>query len=95
MSQVLGVLFDPGELEAAAEFSTKDRDAAGSVDFVDLLNSFVTSMLEVRMLFCHSDDFCASPKLVSMLSRAFAAINGCTTIIKCIRLGRPCDYGSI
>ena len=55
MSQVLGVLFSPGGLEVAAELSTKNRDAAGSVDFVVWLNSFVISMLEVRMLFCHSD----------------------------------------
>ena len=48
------VLFDPGELEVAAEFSTKDCDAAGSVDFVVLLNSFMINVLEVR-LFCHSD----------------------------------------
>ena len=47
-------MFDPGELEVAAEFSTKDRDAAGSVDFVVFLNSFMISVLEVR-LFCHSD----------------------------------------
>ena len=47
------VLFDSGDLEVAAEFSTKNKDAAGSVDFVVLLNNFVISVLEVRMLFCH------------------------------------------
>ena len=52
------------ELEVAAEFSTKDRDAAGSMDFVVLLNSFVISVLEVRMLFCHSDaSFVCIPKV--------------------------------
>lgn len=50
-------LFCSGELEVAAEFNTTDSDAAGSVDFVVLLNSFVISVLEVRTLFCHS---CAS-----------------------------------
>ncbi|KAL3163153.1 hypothetical protein ABBQ32_009563 [Trebouxia sp. C0010 RCD-2024] len=38
-----------GELEVAAEFSTKDSDAAGSVDFVVLLNSFVISVLEGKL----------------------------------------------
>ncbi|KAL0040302.1 hypothetical protein WJX77_002769 [Trebouxia sp. C0004] len=38
-----------GELEVAAEFSTKDRDAAGSVDFVVLLKSFVISLLEGKV----------------------------------------------
>ena len=41
-------------MEVAAEVSTKDRDAAGSVDFVVLSNSFAISVVEVR-LFCHSD----------------------------------------
>ena len=62
------VLFDPGDLEIAAEFNTKDCDAAGSVDFAVLSKSFVISVLEVR-LFCHSD---AS---FLCMSRAFAAIN--------------------
>lgn len=53
-----------GELEVAAEFSTKDSDAAGSVDFVVLLNSFVISVLEVTTLFCHSyATFLCIPKL--------------------------------
>lgn len=43
------VLFDPGELEVAAEFSTKDCDAAGSVDFVVLLNSFMINVLEGKL----------------------------------------------
>ena len=51
----VSVLCDSGHLEVAAEFSTKDKDAAGSVDFVVLLNNFVISVLEVRMLFCHLD----------------------------------------
>ncbi|KAL3140352.1 hypothetical protein ABBQ38_004616 [Trebouxia sp. C0009 RCD-2024] len=38
-----------GELEVAAEFSTKDSDAAGSVDFVVLLNSFVISVVEGKL----------------------------------------------
>ena len=45
----------PGELEVAAELSIKDSDATGSVDFAVLSNRFVISVLEVRMLFCHSD----------------------------------------
>ncbi len=49
------VWLDSGDLEVAAEFSTKDKDAAGSVDFVVLLNTFVISVLEVTMLFCHVD----------------------------------------
>ncbi len=52
--EITSVLFNSGELEVAAEFKTKDRDAAGSVDFVVLLKSFVISVVEVR-LFCHSD----------------------------------------
>ena len=60
----LFILFNPGELEVAAEFSTKDSDAAGSVDFVVLLNSFVISVLEVTTLFCHSyATFLCIPKL--------------------------------
>ncbi|KAL0047698.1 hypothetical protein WJX82_009730 [Trebouxia sp. C0006] len=38
-----------GELEVAAEFNTTDSDAAGSVDFVVLLNSFVISVLEGKL----------------------------------------------
>ena len=55
LNMTVSVLFDSGDLEVAAEFSTKDKDAAGSVDFVVLLNNFVISVLEVRMLFCHLD----------------------------------------
>ena len=49
------ILFDSGDLEVAAEFSTKDKDAAGSVNFVVLLNNFVISVLELRLLICHLD----------------------------------------
>ena len=65
----LFVLFDPGELEVVAEFRTKDSEAAGSVDFVVLLNSFVISVLEVRMLCCHSD--ASVLYIVSILLKAF------------------------
>ena len=43
MSQVLamGVLFNPGELEVAAEFSTKLCDAASKAGFVVWLDSYV------------------------------------------------------
>lgn len=50
LKTTLLILFNPGELEVAAEFSTKDSDATGSVDFVILLNSFVISVVEVRTL---------------------------------------------
>ena len=73
-------MFDPRELEAAAEFSTKDRDAAGSVDFVVLLNSFVISILEVR-LFCHAD--------ASFLCISKLGVNAVKSICgnQCVRLG--------
>ena len=41
MSQVLGVLFNPGELQVAAEFSIKLCDAAGGAGFVVWLDSYV------------------------------------------------------
>ena len=40
------------ELEVAAEFNAKDNNAAGSVDFVILLDRFVISVLEVRGRCC-------------------------------------------
>ena len=66
-------LFAAGELEVAAKFNAKDRDAAGSVDFVVLLNRFVISVLEVRVLFCHSNSelFRVIINLTTMLSEAF------------------------
>ncbi len=66
-------LFAAGELEIAAEFNAKDSDAAGSADFVVLLNRFVISVLEVKVLFRHSNSklFSLIINLMTMLSRAF------------------------
>ena len=41
-----------GELEVAAEFNAKDNNAAGSVDFVILMDKFAISILEVRERYC-------------------------------------------
>ena len=92
----LFILFNPGELEVAAEFSTKDSDAAGSVDFVILLHSFVISVLEVTILFCHSyATFLCIPKLGVNAVKSVYDIRWLHNNNKCIRLGRLFDYGLV
>ena len=92
----LFILFNPGELEVAAEFSTKDSDAAGSVDFVILLHSFVISVLEVTILFCHSyATFLCIPKLGVNAVKSVYDIRWLHNNNRCIRLGRLFDYGLV
>lgn len=92
----LFILFNPGELEVAAEFSTKDSDAAGSVDFVILLHSFVISVLEVTILFCHSyATFLCIPKLGVNAVKSVYDIQWLHNNNRCIRLGRLFDYGLV
>lgn len=55
LSLVSSGLFIAGKLQVVAEFNTKDNNATGSVDFVVLLDTFVISVLEVRLLCCVLD----------------------------------------
>ena len=89
-------MFNPGDLEVAAEFSTNDSDAAGSVDFVVLLNSFVISVLEVTTLFCHSyATFLCILKLGVNAVKSICGNQRLHNNHRCIRLGRLFDYGLV